>query len=769
MAAGMGGLEGLLGGLAAGGALDAIWENPMVANIAFHPSKIEPSYLDSTGPIRDGTFDTSDGNKISYRFYVPSSMKPKIVVYFFHGNAEVCTAMDDIAEMLHAHGAALLSIDYRGYAWGTGQPSLKKLCADADQCFTASEGLLAAAGFADARRVVFGRSIGATCAVHLAQKRARKVHGLIVDSGLMSIKQLPTVQMLGPMVFQGNTEMFQQLPEPFDTLGKLPAVGCPALVMHGDKDEIVPYTQAVQCHDALKTPAKKLQCWVGATHNDVWCLYAEPWRHEVKTLLEQALEFENSFPAGALVETHSLSAAELNGLQGRILGPEKDRLRVELPVGVKALKPSNLKLLDEEPEKGADDFPIGATVEAHSLSSADLNGRRGKVLGPQNERVQVEFEDGKKALKPCNLKVVECERSSHRAPAGLKDDAWPVKCGRKEKWAAQRAEEIMMPVTKICLMAFDLLLLEGYTARLLKNTQNAYLPDLSALFNRFSISAEFYATQWFLTLFAYSLPFPHVLRVWDHFLCRGVKFIHRVGLALLKEARPSLLGQSFDTTIDRLRCLCQTQLSPEALVASALQFKVTNRFLSELEAAITSPAGLPCCFLERDLDRGKTCCRFLLNPDDGTNKAPDVFGSTFLEGSLPAPRVPADPLAASRLPEPKAKSKALGTTSQLKSLARKSQKVLSRASLGIRTGRSTGSKADADADLSMPLPDPVLQEKPWPARSASVPLSRGSRGEKGAWDEVQPARCLLDAWLRLWQTWTLFFCTWQKAGLGVAG
>ena len=57
---------------------------------------------------------------------MPSSMKPKIVVYFFHGNAEVCTAMDDIAEMLHAHGAALLSIDYRGYAWGTGQPSLKK-------------------------------------------------------------------------------------------------------------------------------------------------------------------------------------------------------------------------------------------------------------------------------------------------------------------------------------------------------------------------------------------------------------------------------------------------------------------------------------------------------------------------------------------------------------------------------------------------------------------------------------------------------------------
>lgn len=35
--------------------------------------------------------------------------------------------------------------------------------------------------------------------------------------------------------------------------------------------------------------------------------------------------------------------------------------------------------------------------------------------------------------------------------------------------------------------------------------------------------------------------------------------------------------------------------------------QVTNRFLSDLEQAITSPSGgssrLPCCFLERDLDR----------------------------------------------------------------------------------------------------------------------------------------------------------------------
>ena len=45
-----------------------------------------------------------------------------------------------------------LSIDYRGYAWGTGQPSLKKLCSDADQCFRASQKLLADAEISKVQR-----------------------------------------------------------------------------------------------------------------------------------------------------------------------------------------------------------------------------------------------------------------------------------------------------------------------------------------------------------------------------------------------------------------------------------------------------------------------------------------------------------------------------------------------------------------------------------------------------------------------------------------
>jgi len=180
----------------------------------------------------------------------------------------------------------------------------------------------------------------------------------------------------------------------------------------------------------------------------------------------------------------------------------------------------------------------------------------------------------------------------------------------------------------------------------------AFLPDLSAAFEVFNLSAEFYATQWFLTLFSYSMPFLHTVRIWDHFLCRGMKFIHRVGLALLSEARPTLLGQSFDCTVQRLRNIGQsTTLSPEALVAAAMEFKVTNRLLSELEHAMATGEGtaLPVCIPERDLDSGRTRWRLhkASEPTTGNSVAASVSDNSvvFLEDALPAPRIPADPLA----------------------------------------------------------------------------------------------------------------------------
>lgn len=334
--------------------LEGLWDMPMIASIAFHPRPEVATQMGATsGPLRQGVFDVAGGDKVSYSLYLPEKVEDvKVVVFNFHGNAEVCTDIGMEAGLFHRVGAALLSIDYRGYAWGTGQPSLTKLCDDASNCFQAASKVLSDAGIDDgARRVVLGRSIGATCAVHLAATHASEVYGLVVDSGLMSIKELPMVASMAPMVLGPQAPaLFAQLKEPFDTYGKLAAVSCPTLVMHGDRDEIVAVDQAVKCHERLKCGDKKLRRWESAGHNDVLATYLTDWEHEILELIGKAVAFDNAFPAGARVEAHSLSAEAMNGLKGTVIGrggKDSDRICVDFgEVGEKALKPANLKPVD---------------------------------------------------------------------------------------------------------------------------------------------------------------------------------------------------------------------------------------------------------------------------------------------------------------------------------------------------------------------------------------------------------------------------------------
>lgn len=44
------------------------------------------------------------------------------------------------------------------------------------------------------------------------------------------------------------------------------------------------------------------------------------------------------------------------------------------------------------------------------------------------------------------------------------------------------------------------------------------LPRLGAHFDQEMINPSMYASQWFITVFSYSFPFPLALRIWDVFL-----------------------------------------------------------------------------------------------------------------------------------------------------------------------------------------------------------------------------------------------------------
>ncbi|KAG1930959.1 TBC1 domain family member 10A isoform X1 [Pimephales promelas] len=90
-----------------------------------------------------------------------------------------------------------------------------------------------------------------------------------------------------------------------------------------------------------------------------------------------------------------------------------------------------------------------------------------------------------------------------------------------------------------------------------------------------------YMTEWYMCAFSRTLPWASVLRVWDMFLCDGVKIMFRVGLVLLKcmlgsrEKLKACPGQY--ETMELLRALEPQYMQEGFLVHQVLELPISAR------------------------------------------------------------------------------------------------------------------------------------------------------------------------------------------------
>ncbi|KAG7332055.1 hypothetical protein KOW79_003889 [Hemibagrus wyckioides] len=99
--------------------------------------------------------------------------------------------------------------------------------------------------------------------------------------------------------------------------------------------------------------------------------------------------------------------------------------------------------------------------------------------------------------------------------------------------------------------------------------------------DKHKIEPVLYMMEWFMCAFSRTLPWASVLRVWDMFLCDGVKIIFRVGLVLLK----SMLGSRDKLkacpgqyeTMEALRAIEPKYMQEGYLVHQVLEMPVTAR------------------------------------------------------------------------------------------------------------------------------------------------------------------------------------------------
>lgn len=223
-------------------------------------------------PYEHVWLEAKDGTR-TQAWWMPGNHGEPIVV-MFHGNAGTISDRLENAKLLHDLGLTVMLPEYRGYGDSEGKPSEEGLYLDAR------------AALAEARRrapgwpvIVFGRSLGAAVAIDLAA--AESVEGLVAESAFTSLKRVAGKALKVP--FASLFTAYE-----FDSLSKIPRVDAPALVIHGEEDELIPFSMGEQLFEATRdAPWRRFHAVPGGDHNGTFDAGGEPYWEAWRALLDE--------------------------------------------------------------------------------------------------------------------------------------------------------------------------------------------------------------------------------------------------------------------------------------------------------------------------------------------------------------------------------------------------------------------------------------------------------------------------------------------------
>jgi pimeloyl-ACP methyl ester carboxylesterase len=239
----------------------------LVNKVVFHPTKGMQASLGDYSAVQPIGITAEDGVRISAFYLEDTPASPTIL--FFHGNAGNASHRLDDADRLRSLGANVLLVDYRGYGLSEGRPTEPGVYRDAE---AALEYLIEGRHARMGDIVLYGRSLGSAVAVHLAQDRA--FAGMVLVSPFTSGRDMAPV-LAKP--FAGKR---------FDTYGKVGRLRCPLLVIHGDRDSLVPLEMGKRLFERAGVD-KQLVVIEGGGHNDLIAVNRGRFFSSIKTFLER--------------------------------------------------------------------------------------------------------------------------------------------------------------------------------------------------------------------------------------------------------------------------------------------------------------------------------------------------------------------------------------------------------------------------------------------------------------------------------------------------
>lgn len=242
----------------------------------FHPRP--ELYSSQSGATDEVLIPVEKEVRVGARFHMAGKSFPNIL--FFHGNGEIVADYEDVGQLYVRLEMNFLPVDYRGYGRSTGIPTITNMMRDSHVIFDYVQNWLGGNGY-NGPFLVMGRSLGSASALELSAHYRAQIDGLIIESGFAFAG--PLLQLLGVnMEALGIREE-----EGFQNIEKIQGFEKPTLIIHGERDHLIPFAEGQALYAACSATDKRLLEIRGANHNDIFLRGMSEYMEAVKDLVKK--------------------------------------------------------------------------------------------------------------------------------------------------------------------------------------------------------------------------------------------------------------------------------------------------------------------------------------------------------------------------------------------------------------------------------------------------------------------------------------------------
>ena len=242
----------------------------------FHPSAeivLTPRHVGLE--FQDLFFTTADGVRLNGWFI--QHREADLTLVWFHGNAGNIGHRVENIRLLHDKLRINIFIfDYRGYGRSEGHISEAGTYRDG---VAALEFVGKQLGVKSENLILFGRSLGAAVAAEMASRFDSRA--LILETPFVSIREM--AKSVFPLLPIGSL-----LQTRYDNLEKIAKIKVPLLVLHGDRDEVIPYEHGRRVFNAAPEP-KYFYTISGASHNDTYIVGGDAYFQRLRSFIETVM------------------------------------------------------------------------------------------------------------------------------------------------------------------------------------------------------------------------------------------------------------------------------------------------------------------------------------------------------------------------------------------------------------------------------------------------------------------------------------------------